>query len=470
MTHRLLARGTGRATLVLAAAGLWLLPGCAGGDAPRPNVVLISIDTMRPDFLGCYGYEREVSPAIDAFAAGGTIFDDVTSASPWTLPSHASMLTGMYPSTHGVATNERALTEETLATWLQRAGYQTFAVVNTHNVGYEPYGLMRGFERNEWVLEMERTGGPIFNRAEPILQVGRKMLAERDAARPFFLFLHFYDVHTDFTPEPEWERMFVEPYDGDLTGVTMDLAKARNQVQRGQRTLTEADVRYLEQLYDAEIRTFDERLGVFFDYLDAEGLTDETLVVITSDHGEEYNEHGGLLHGRTHYQELVRIPLIVRGPGVPVGLRIAEPVHLVDVAPMIYGLTSVTPPEGMDGYDASYTWRNPGRLPELRFLFSEADHNNVVAGRDAHNIKKMVRLEDTVLHYDMLTGKKELYDLSADPFEQTDLAAQDPERVAMLFEKLQEFMRREGTAKDIGEVSEENREWLNQLGYGGVED
>ena len=467
---------------------LGLLSSCSGGAGEAsvdltdaPNLVLISIDTMRPDYLGCYGYDRGVSPELDAFAAEGTIFEDVTSASPWTLPSHTTMLTGQYPSTHGVKSHEFSLTAESLATWLQKLGYQTIGIVNSHNIGDARYGLMQGFEIGEWVYEMEldeETGrmipSVIYNRAPKIFGRAKKHLNKRDPEKPFFLFLHFYDVHTDFTPLPQYEAQYVDPYDGPLTSVTQDLSRARNRMLVGELELEDADVRYLEQMYDAEIRTFDQRLGGFFDFLEAKGLADSTVVCITSDHGEEYNEHGSLLHGRTHYQELVRIPWILRGPGVPPGRRVDTPVHLVDVAPTLYALAGIPGPPGMDGYDASLTWRAPESLPGLRYLFSEADHNNLVPGEDgkltdAHDIKRMVRLENMVLHYDTVTEKKELYDISVDPFEQNDLAAEEPEQVAHLFEKLEEFHAREGSARVIGEVSEEDQALLDQLGYGGAD-
>ncbi len=470
-------RRASRAGRLLGLVFLGTLAGCGGGGSSfdpsnAPNLVLISIDTMRPDFLGCYGYERDVSPAIDALATEGTVFEDVTSASPWTLPSHATMLTGQYPSTHGVETSERALTETTITSWLKQAGYQTFAVANAHNVGHPRYGLLAGFDPDHavYVPEIEVNGGPIFNRAKLILQHGMRMLDARDPELPFFLFLHFYDVHTDFTPEERWRQAFVEPYQGDMSTVTIEMVKKRNKVLRGQDVFRPEDFAFLEQMYDAEIRTFDERMKVFFDYLEAKGLSDETVVCITSDHGEEYGEHGSILHGRTHYQELVRIPWILRGPGVPAGQRVERPVHLVDVVPTLLSLAGMPALPGVDGYDATLSWRDPSALPSLRYLFSEADHNNLVNGQTRNNFKKSVRLENWVLHYNLVTGTKELYDLEKDAFERNDLAAQEPERVQQLFEKLEAYMQREGSAKDIGEVSAEEQEKLEALGYGGLDE
>ena len=447
-----------------------LATACGTGDA-RPNLLLISVDTLRPDFLGCYGHERATSPAIDSLAARGVLFEDVTSASPWTLPSHASMLTGMYAATHGVKDHEFRLESETLATWLARVGYQTMSVVNTHNIGFEDYGLMRGFDprTKEWVNELgeqdpETLITPVVNRAEDVIARARAFLGTRDASRPFFLFLHFYDVHTDFTPAPEWEQEFVKPYKGRLPGAwTAVLTTIRKQGL----ALSKADVRFLTEMYEAEIRTFDDRLGELFAYLEQAGLLESTVIALTSDHGEEFLEHGSVLHGRTHYQELVRIPLLLAGPGVAAGLRVKTPVHLVDLAPTLYALLGVPAAPSMDGLDLSGAWGAGPALPDERVLFSEADHNNVVDGVDRSDVKRMARSGNTVLHLDTVTGRTELYDLATDPAEREDLSSAQPDRVAFLLEELRRHMQRRSAASTIGPVSEENRALLEQLGYGG---
>ncbi len=453
------------------ATALVLLLGCAGcsDGAPQNNVILISVDTLRPDFLGCYGYERNVSPAIDALAERGTIFRDVTTASPWTMPSHASMLTGLYPTTHGVFGHEQALESDTLAMWLSAAGYQTMAVVNSHNIGFEPYKILRGFDKDtrHWEFEVElfedgTTGSDIHNSGVPILKRAIAYLEGREPDKPFFLFLHFYDVHTDFTPDPEWEEEFVTPYTGTKASYkTTELVKVRGQKIQ----LDEPDIRYLEEMYDAEIRTFDTKLAPFFDYLDASGLADTTVVAITSDHGEEYFEHGSVLHGRTHYQELVRIPLILRGPGVPAGSIIETPVHLVDVAPTLMRLAGVGVPEGLDGLDVSRAWSDPAALPSPRFLYSEADHNNVIDGFTHNNIRNTVRLGNHTLHLDKMTGKKELYDLATDPGEHHNIIDQEPELADLMFTRLLDFMNHKGAATEIGPSSAETLELLQKLGY-----
>lgn len=438
---------------------------CGGEPEPeRPNVLLISIDTLRPDYLGSYGHDRPTSPLMDAFAAQGVLFKDVTSASPWTLPSHASMLTGLYPSSHGVKDHDRQLTKETLALRLLKAGFETMAVVNSHNIGDKRFGLLRGFEKFHY--QKESIEDPktklITNQGPLIAKKAIDYLRGRDEARPFFMFLHFYDVHTDFTPDPKWRLKFVGPYDGELNGNTQQLIKYRS----ADETLAEKDEIFLKEMYEAEIRTFDEILGRILDYLDASGLSADTIVAITSDHGEEYSEHGSVLHGRTYYQEVIGIPILMRGPGIPAGLQIAEPVHLVDLTKTLYSMIAVVPTEELDGIDLSPAFRGEA-LPADRLLFSEADHNNVWEGEDVVDIRRLVRKGSEKLIFDTLSGRKELYDLATDPLELTDLSTTRPERVQALFAELERFMTRsvDTGSRELDEMTEAQQADMDRLGY-----
>jgi len=462
----------GKHSFGLLCLGLSCLPlaACAGAEEPHPNLVLISIDTLRPDFLSCYGHGRVTSPRIDGFASEGTRFNDVTSASPWTLPSHASMLTGLYPSSHGVEDHDRQLTKGTLATRLKEEGYETLAVVNTHNIGEKRFGLLRGFDRAHYEPEAESDPNRpslVGNSGERTTKKAMRFLDERDKSLPFFLFLHFYDVHTDFSPDPKWELEYVDNYTGELTGSTQQLIKYRFDDVK----MDPVDAHWLEQMYEAEIRTFDGVLGRIFDYLDANELRDNTVVVLTSDHGEEYLEHGSVLHGRTYYDEVIRIPLLMRGPGVAVGTQVNASVHLVDLAPTLYSLLGVEPEMPMDGLDLSGLWGlTPSTLPE-RALFAEADHNNRVDGEDRSNIKRMIRRGSLKLIYDTITQQKEFYDMAADPLERNDLAqAQDP-RMEPLWQELKAFIERPDTsgANVLSEdaMGEKERADLERLGYAG---
>lgn len=453
------------------AAGLaLLLAACGGGggagDEPR-HAILISIDTLRPDYLGCYDPARKTSPVLDALAADGVRFEHVTSASPWTLPSHASMLTGLYPNHHGVRTHETRLPDSvvTLAEEFKQKGYETFAVVNTHNVGGEQFALSQGFDHFRYIDETLEDQATMqlktLNCGDSIVLTAKEMLRQRDESKPFFLFLHFYDVHTDFTPKDEFRAKFVEPYAGRLTGRTTQLVDVRKKEER----LSEADVRWLKQMYEAEIRQLDELLGRFFGWLDEEGVGDETLFVVTSDHGEEFQEHGSVLHGRTYYEEVIRIPLLMKGPGLPAGTVVATPAHTIDVVPTILAHMGIPSSQARDGLDLSPTWKG-GTLPE-RTLFSEADHNIRIDGVDVHDILKMVRKGDTKLVHDTHRKKNELYDLGRDPLEQRDLSAADAARLAELEAELARFVAGAKASEAVAPPTAEELRILEELGYGG---
>jgi len=428
---------------------------CAGdaGPAAEPvNVLLISIDTLRPDRLGCYGHDRETSPTIDAVAAGGVLFEDVTSAAPWTLPAHTSMLTGLYPRSHGVRghNDKLAATTRSLATRLHDVGYSTMAVINSHNLS-KRYGLNQGFDRFLYLLE-EDEDNVIVDRGPQIVDLGLDFLRNRDD-RPFFLFLHFYDVHSDFNPSPEYRQRFERPYSGDIDGTTAQLGELR--ASGG--LLTEADANHLLDLYDAEIRQLDDQLARLFNYLDHAGLAANTLVVVTSDHGEAFGEHGTVLHGQTHYEELIRIPLLMRGPGMLVGRRIADPVHLVDVTPTILASTGL-PDATLDGIDLHALWSG-APVPD-RFLFSEADHNN-----SKDDVRRMIRFEGHKLHYDKRDGATAMYDIATDPGELRDVSKEEPELADLLMARLQTFMSSEVEAEANSELSPEDQRLLESLGY-----
>jgi arylsulfatase A-like enzyme len=460
-----------RLLVLLAAACLSACGGDASSDASGPprNVILISLDTLRPDHLSCYGHDRETSPAIDALAARGVRFADASSTAPWTLPAHTTMFTGLYPSRHGVKDYSHRLPEEsvTLAEILRERGFQTWAVVNTWNIANPSFEIFQGFDADDvhYVRESEsRPGGgqTILNTGAQVAEAARARLAGRDRTKPFFLFAHFYDAHTDFTPDPEYRAQFVRPYGGRLDGSTGQLM----QLRAGGVKLGAADLAHLRDLYDAEIRQLDDVVAGFLAFLAEEGLDEDTLIVLTSDHGEEFQEHGGLLHGRTQYQELLAVPLILAGPGVPRGVTVDAPVSLVDLLPTVLAQLGIPAPANVDGVDLAPAWRG-GALPE-RLIFGEADHNNVVDGKPVIDIKRMARSGREKLHHDRATDGVQLYDLGADPREQQDLATMAPERAAELRAALQRFLDAAIAAETSGAVpTPEELELLRELGYAG---
>jgi arylsulfatase A-like enzyme len=240
-------------------------------------------------------------------------------------------------------------------------------------------------------------------------------------------------------------------------------------MRRQKERLSAADLNFLRELYDAEIRQLDDALATFFVTLEERGLLRDTLIVLTSDHGEEFQEHDGLLHGRTQYQELLAVPLILRGPGIPRGRVVEEPVSLVDLVPTILGLLGLPATGLLDGIDLSASFTDPTRPAPARLIFGEADHGNVVDGQPVIDSRRMARLGSEKLCVDRLTQRTELYDLDRDAAEQDELSARRPERVALLAAALERHLAAAAPPQENQAVlGPQELELLRSLGY--VED
>ena len=342
MAARRAALVAGVAAVALAGAALALRAG-RGGPARPPNVVLVSIDTLRPDHLSAYGRRADTSPTIDAMAHAGVRFATAYSTSSWTAPAVVSMLTGTLPTQHGVIHGvERRgalFGQETipddipvLAEILRQRGYQTFGVAaNVHLAG--EFGFARGFDRYDQIG---------FVDADRVLETVRTWKATRHADRPYFAWVHFLDPHEPYEPREPWLTQFVggRPRHPDLDGTTPVLQFAAMH-------LDDDALAYVEALYDSEIRYTDERIRALFAEL---GVSDDDLVVVLSDHGEEFREHGSYGHGRTLYEENVRIPLIVRFPGRRFAGRVSDaPVSIMDVVPTIAAVAGAPVPPHLAG-------------------------------------------------------------------------------------------------------------------------
>ncbi|MGH0037861.1 MAG: sulfatase [Myxococcota bacterium] len=432
-------------------AGLWACGGA--GSASRPDhVVLISIDTLRADHLGAYGHSRPTSPHLDRLAQGGAVFENAISPSPWTLPAHASLLTGLTPSGHGVRTPDQRLPDDValLAESLSRAGFVTGAVVNSRYLGRR-FGFDRGFDHFE-ALPAPAGGAP--SRVE---EAALRWL-ERNAGAPrWFLFVHFYDVHSDYGAAPETEAIFVGAGGSVVTGSTQELTAVR----RGERALSAADLERLRGLYDAGIRQVDEAVGRLMEGLADRDLLGRTGLVVTSDHGEEFLEHGGVLHGRTHYREVLRVPLIWHGPGVAPGVRIAAPVSLVDVVPTVLAGLGVPLPAALDGVDLGPRLAGrPSGPNSRRFVVAEGDHGN-----EEPDVLRSIRGPRFALIHDRRTQRAQLYDWTADPGEQRNRSEELPGVRDELARSL-ERATRDARRPTLGEpLTPEEQAELRALGY-----
>jgi arylsulfatase A-like enzyme len=337
--------------------------------APTRGVILISIDALRADHLSAYGYERQTSPFLEELARRSTVFERAYAQVPSTLPSHMSMFTGLYPAEHGVFPPSSILAPEvrTLPEILQHAGFRT---AGHSEGGYVQggYGFRRGF--TEWTddaytadTDVERT----FGRGVDFLRTVKS--GER-----FFLFLHTYTVHDPYTPPDAFAKAFwpgpPPPGVGGPTGAHFAAVNA------GLVEATPAAIDYWKALYDGSILYLDDRLRVFFGELDRLGLAGETTVVFTSDHGEEFYEHGRLVHTQI-YPECLHIPLIVVNPAQKAGTRVGELVQTIDFAPTIYDLAGV---------------QRPGDLPG-RSLRPLLEHPDAATSGEAYSEVKMLSFQ-----------------------------------------------------------------------------
>ncbi len=431
------------------------LGGCSSEGLAPPNVVLVSIDTLRADHLGAYGYGRPTSPVIDGLASGGVLFEQAVANSPWTLPSHGSMHTGLFPRTHGLKGYDTRLADgtSTLATLLRDAGYSTLGLVNVPWLGRR-HGFERGFD--QYVMFPPVTTGDRTRCLNRQIDRAIRWLDEQNAG-PFFVFLHNYDVHSTYDPSDEYLGRFASPYDGKFCGETAELERVR----AGQAEMSSSDLRHVIDRYDAGIRELDHDLERFFDYLEDRKLAQDTIVVLTSDHGEEFMEHGGILHGRTMYEEVLAVPLMLRGPGIPAGRRVSGLVQLTDILPTVAELAGVPAPEGVEGESLVGSWSRGETIDSRRLAYAEADHRN-----DEDDILRMVRLGSVKLIHNRMTRQSRLFDLGRDPQETEDLAAQDPETLRTLDAALRSYMdlELEPTA-DLPPLTDEQLERLRSLGY-----
>jgi len=405
--------------------------------ASGPNVVLISIDTLRADHLGGYGYEQATSPVIDQrLAAAGVVFERCLSQSPKTTPSHMTMFTSLYPCVHGVSLWEGAgpgpvlnPAVHTLAEVLKNAGYATGAFTGRGHV-HRSRGFGQGFDvyRHRRLYGREPDGRP--RELDEALEWMR-----RNRHRKFFLFYHTYAVHDPYLPPAELvEASDDGGYRGPLRQVVGQLRGGAREWNDAHRVFWDAvdtsdpvAVRFLERLYDGAIRHADGALvGALLDRLDELGLGDETLVVFTSDHGEAFGEHGRFLHGDLHVETL-HVPLVLRFPGrLPAGTRVRAPARLLDLMPTVLDLVGLPVPADIQGRS----------LVPLIFASGPAGDGDVTSEfNDGRAEGSFASIRRGGLTYIVDGGREQLFDHVRDPEERRDLA---PGRAAEL-----EAMRRE---------------------------
>lgn len=446
---------------------LWLA--ACGAEPTRPNVVIVVFDTTRADHVSAYGYPEPTTPHFDAFAKRAIFFEQAFATSSWTLPSHASLFTGLYPMTHGATQENEYLgdTFETLAELLGERGYETVAFSSNAWVGART-NLVQGFEH---VAEIWRQRG--IGKAARTNREIETWLDVRGRERPFFLFVNYIEPHWTYDAPRKARERFVSP------GVTSDERRRANfrvvDWYLDRSSIPQALLPLRRQLYDAEVATVDQALGGLLAMLREHGFEENSLVVVVSDHGENLGDHGHQGHSFSLYDSTLHVPLAIRPPGgAGAGTRRSEPVQLTDVFATVAAATGLASRGvGADLLDAT--------LPADRAIVGEYYYPNQFLAyfpEDAREgpllaaYRRRIRSLRSGRHKLIWgsDGRNELYDVEQDPGETRDLAAQRPELVRRLEDRLLALVQAQeaehpGPPGGGGPLDPETEESLRELGY-----
>jgi arylsulfatase A-like enzyme len=435
----------------------WLLfaTACAFGPEPAGEgnpVIILDIDTLRADHLGCYGYGRDTSPNIDAFAAGAIRFANAMAQAPNTPPSQTSILTSLYPSTHGMITDHDRVPEEvtTLAEAYGAAGFRTVGFADGGYLSHH-WNIHQGF-RNYYNFD----GVGLAVSGPKVLRWLRKK-----APRSFFLFLHTYDVHSPYDPPEPFKSQFVDGLRPSTAGFGVDTEYLRSVQKKGwvgeTYTLSPQDVEFMQARYDGGIRFVDDWLGKIFAELRRLDLYERSTIVLISDHGEEFQEHGSVLHEKL-YRSVTHIPLIIKPAGWHKGKVFPQVVESIDLMPTLLQLSGIDLPPGIQG--RSLLPLIEGKPAGPFRAFSESPF---------FGQRRAITLGQHHLILTQKDGVKELYAPGADPQELQDLAGSEAESLARLssgLEAWQKMITAVGAYDaEGGELDAELKSQLRALGY-----
>ena len=417
-------------------------------------IIIIDIDTLRADHLGCYGYHRDTSPNIDLFADQSVLFEWCFSQAPNTPPSQTSILTGVYPGTHGMVKDEDKVPDElvTLAEALRGCGFTT---AGFHDGGYlsASFNIGQGFSLYD------------VSKGKGLKAIGPKVFdwLKSHADQNFLLFVHTYDTHTPYAPEPPFDRLFVdevaEPTPGFVPNPEQMEAVRLSKYTDNPRKLPANDLAYAVALYDAEIRFVDSWFGEFMEQVRQLGLDRRATIVVISDHGEEFQEHGSVLHEKL-YAPVTRVPLIIRFPGGETVSRLDGVVQAMDLMPTLLEITGCSIPDEVQGHSL---------VP--RILGAGIQHEPAAYGESPFfGERRFVAVDDLHLLVTLRDQSVELFRFKEDPLEMRDLSADEAERA----QELLDMVIRWDTEVRLpivsqppadGRLDPETREQLKQLGY-----
>ena len=443
-------RSLARVSFVLAA--IVGLAGCASPEADppaRPNILLISLDALRADHLSCDGYDRHTTPFLDELAARGTRFSHASVNTHGTPSSHTTMLSSLYQETHRVwadpvSGSRRApsipLEVDLLQETLGREGWSTAAATGGGWMSAS-YGFSRGFDFfSDEGRTADQGAGLLMETLGQALTTGR----------PVFAFFHTYQVHSPYQPPDGYHNLFGE-YSGSIEPTS---AALRPLSTNAAKHLDQGDFDFLVSQYDGEIRFLDDSLRELFGRLEEIGFLDNTVVLITADHGEEFGDHGGLLHRGTLFEELVRVPFIVWGRGVPAGAVDPTLVSTIDIAPTLLAAAGIEPPAIMEGRNVLAPSTTP--WAEQRIF---AQYRNAIYSVRTPRFKLISGAG----------GRRMLFDLVRDPGERRNLVDRQPELAASLAAELDAWRQArpqlEGSATATTDLDPATEDRLRALGY-----
>ena len=456
-----------------------------------PHIILYLVDTLRADRLGLYGNERETSPAIDALGSKAAVFEHASSQACWTLPSVVSLFTGTYPPTHGVLSNFDRLgpQAETLVEFMHAQGYHTVGFV-ANTLGGKGAGLDQGYDefhedQSVHDLTPEQVAAGALS-TQPLYD----WAAAYDWNEPVFLYVHTVEPHNPWSGvmhgRPSWftGSDADKQHLNDILPEQRGLLSARNngQMKPGDAERLAALTAEIEprvpdafSLYDGDVRQANDHLHKLMGMLVGKPGWTSTVVVFVADHGEELYEHGNWFHGQSLYEELVHVPFVLRIPGLTdEGLRLAQPVQLIDVPPTLAELLGVAPLAPWQGRSLLPLLRaaHEGRqLPAAPPVYAMRINVDRKFGGDRGDVETVLREGDwkLIVHHD--TARTSLFDLAADPAEQHDLSAAQPARRQAMLQavqkRLHELPKLDLRAAAAGDpaADEEKRQHLEELGY-----
>jgi len=458
------------AVILLIAYAVWQATagdGTSPASESRPNIIVYMVDTLRADELGSYGSAVTLTPFIDEFAREAELFERASVSAPSTRASIASFLTGVPPSVHGVETGLHGLFGPTAALrrlpeLLQAQGYYTGALVANPNV--DPvFGFKAGFDHYLGLYRQAGTPRPpssldlIYTAPMMVAEV-RKFIEQAPVDQPFFLFVLSIDPHGPYTPPSPYDSKYDERAAGGEAGTMKNLLRIDRLLEAGR----PVSMDLTRALYRGEISYADQAFGELMAWMNARGLDDDTVVVLTSDHGEAFGEHGDRGHGKTVYQETVQVPLIIRHPQHFAGSRRRnENVNLLDLSATLASIAGATPPDYWPGRDL----RGPLSPRPIFSMSHPPDHayTTTIVG-------------DYKLIEDELGGSTRLFDLALDPLEERPLDAsihqsaltdmtQTLVRFREISAELHSMMVSGQLSLDAEEIPDSIREQLQSLGY-----